>query len=69
MIISNQYFSRSVDAYANRIIGDTLTADLSQVLALIIEHLDAVCPVVGYEYLLFVVNHNSVGRASRRERV
>lgn len=37
-----------------------MTTDLSQVLALVVEHLHAVRPVVGYEDLLFVVDHHAV---------
>lgn len=39
----------------------TFPADLSQVLALVVEYFDAVCPIVGYEYLLAVVDDDPVG--------
>ena len=39
----------------------TFPSDLSQVLSLVVEDFDAVCPIVGYEYLLAVVDDNPVG--------
>lgn len=61
VVVSDEYLARGVYAHANRIVGDALAADLPQILALVVEHLDAVCPVVRNEYLLFVVDHHAVG--------
>lgn len=62
MVVGDKYLARGVYAHANRIVGDALAADLPQILALVVEHLDAVCPVVRNEYLLFVVDHHAVGK-------
>lgn len=61
VVVGDEYLTRGVYANANRIVGDALAADLPQILSLVVEYLDAVCPVVGYEYLLFVVDHHAVG--------
>lgn len=61
VIVGDEYLARGVNAHSDRIVGDALAADLPQVLALVVEHLDAVRPVVGYEDLLFVVDHHTVG--------
>jgi len=61
VVVGDEYLARGVYAHANRIVGDALAADLPQILALVVEHLDAVCPVVRNEYLLFVVDHHAVG--------
>lgn len=61
VVVGDEYLARSVYAHADWIVGDALAADLPQVLSLIVEHLDAVGPIVGYEYFLFVIDHHAVG--------
>ena len=39
----------------------TFPSDLPQVLPFVVEDFDAVCPIVGYEDLLAVVDDNPVG--------
>ena len=42
-------------------VGDAFTADLAQVVALVVEHLDTVGPVVADEHLLVVIHCHAIG--------
>ena len=55
MIVGDEHFAIRVDSDADRIIGDSLAADLSQELTLVVEHLYAVGSVVAYEDLVGVI--------------
>ena len=45
----------------DRKVGDAFAADLPQVVALVVEHLDTVGSVVADEHLLLVVHGNAIG--------
>ena len=61
MVISNGNVATSSDSNANGEVGDALPADLTQIVALIVEHLDTVGPVVADENLLVVVHCHTIG--------
>ena len=46
---------------SNGKIGHTLPTDLAEIIALVVEHFNAMGPVVAYEDLHLVVHHNAVG--------
>ena len=61
MVISNGDVATSSDSNSNGEVGDALPADLTQIVALIVEHLDTVGPVVADENLLVVVHCHTIG--------
>jgi len=62
VIVRDGDLSRSVDPHSDRIVRDPFASDLAQEVALVIEDLDAVGPVVGDENLLPVVDDDTVGK-------
>lgn len=60
VIVGDENFAGSIDAHADRIVGDALTADLTQKHALIAEYFDAMGTIVADEYLLFVIDNHAV---------
>lgn len=61
VIIRDSDFTRRIDPNSNRIVGDAFTTNLSDIVALIIEDLDTVSPVVADEDLLAIIDHNTIG--------
>ena len=61
MVVSNSDVSAGSHSDTNGEVGDALTPNLSQVVALVVEHLDTVRPVVADEHLLVVVNSHAIG--------
>ena len=61
MVVSNGDVAASRHPNTNREIGDAFATDLAQVVALVVEHLDAVGSVVADEHLLLVVYGNAIG--------
>ena len=61
VVISNGDVAASRHPNTNREIGDAFATDLAQVVALVVEHLDAVGPVVADEHLLVVIHRHAVG--------
>uniref|UniRef100_A0A182TT91 Uncharacterized protein n=1 Tax=Anopheles melas TaxID=34690 RepID=A0A182TT91_9DIPT len=60
MIVRDKDFATGINTYANRVVGDTLATDLPQELALVVEHLYAMCSIVADEDLLLVVDYDPV---------
>uniref|UniRef100_A0A182J7N4 Uncharacterized protein n=1 Tax=Anopheles atroparvus TaxID=41427 RepID=A0A182J7N4_ANOAO len=60
VIVRDQDLAAGVDADTDRVVGDALAADLAQELALVVEHLHAVRPVVTDEDLLLIVDDHAV---------
>uniref|UniRef100_A0A182M8D4 Uncharacterized protein n=1 Tax=Anopheles culicifacies TaxID=139723 RepID=A0A182M8D4_9DIPT len=60
VIVRDKDFAAGINAHANWIVCDALATDLPQELALVVEHLDAVCTIVANEDLLLVVNNDPV---------
>ena len=61
MVVSNGDVAAGCHPNTNGEVGDAFAADLAQVVALIVEHLDAVGPVVTDEHLLVVIHCHAVG--------
>ena len=61
VVVSNGNVTTGSHPDTNGEVGDTLTTDLSQVVALVVKHLDTVRPVVADEHLLVVVNSHAIG--------
>lgn len=51
VVVSNEHLALAVDAHTNRVVGDALTPNLSQVLTLIVEHLQEGQLVSGIGYI------------------
>ena len=60
VVVSNGNVTTGSHPDTNGEVGDTLTTDLSQVVALIVEHLDTVRPVVADEHLLVVIHRHTI---------
>ena len=61
MVVSNGNVAAGSHPNTNGEVGDALTTYLAQVVALIVEHLDTVGPVVADEHLLVVVHCHTIG--------
>lgn len=61
VVVRYQDLAVRVDSHPDGVVGDALAANLPQILALVVEDLDAVGPVVANEDLLLVVDHHAVG--------
>lgn len=61
VVVRDEDLPVRVDPDANWVVGNTLAANLPQILALVVEHLDTVRPIVADEDLLLVVHHHAVG--------
>ena len=61
VVVSNGDVAAGSHPNTNGEVGDAFTADLAQVVALVVEHLDAVGPVVADEHLLVVIHSHAIG--------
>ena len=62
VVVSNSDVSTGSHPNTNREVGDALAANLSQVVALVVKHLDTVRPVVADEHLLVVIHCHAIGK-------
>jgi hypothetical protein len=62
VIVRNGDLAGPVDAHANGVVGNAFSADLTQEVALVVENLDTMGPVVRDEDLLPVVDNHAVGK-------
>ena len=61
VVVSNGDVAAGSHPNTNGEVWDAFTADLAQVVALVVEHLDAVGSVVADKHLLLVVHGNAIG--------
>ena len=61
VVISNSDVATGSHSNTNGEVWHALSADLTQVVALVVEHLDTVGPVVADEHLLVVIHCNTIG--------
>ena len=61
MVVGDGDVPACSNADPDRKVGDAFAADLPQVVALVVEHLDAVGSVVANEHLLLVVHGDAIG--------
>ena len=61
VVVSNGNVAAGSHPNTNREVGDALPTYLPQIVALVVEHLDAVSPVVADEHLLVVVHCHTIG--------
>ena len=61
VVISNGDVAAGSHPNTDGEVGDTFAANLAQVVALVVEHLDAVGPVVANKHLLVVIHCHAVG--------
>ena len=62
VVVSNGDVSAGSHSDTDGKVGDALAADLSQVVALVVKHLDTVRPVVADEHLLVVIHCHAIGK-------